>query len=178
MCLQRLRKSGRFLKTAAAGAILLFAVTGFGAAIQEDTLELGFNGAIDFENFNGKVQTDLALSLGYFVADDIQVGGMADFACQGSDLGWGLGPYGEINFDLNLAIVPFVALRLTANFGDLYISDHLLAEGAGGLKFFLSESVALAAELYYDLASKNVFNNNGREQSSDCGMHFGIRSYF
>lgn len=154
------------------------ALTGFGAAIQQDTMEIGLNGSLDFENFNGKVQTQNQLNLGYFVMDDIQVGGIASFACIGSDIGWGLGPYGEVNFDFDSAVVPYVALRVTANFGDYYLSDHLLAEGAGGLKFFLSESVALAAELYYDLASKDVFNNNGRDQSSDFGMHFGVRSYF
>ncbi|MBU4199328.1 MAG: hypothetical protein KKG09_04790 [Verrucomicrobia bacterium] len=158
--------------------MLLSALTGFGAAIQQDTMEIGLNGTLDFENFNGKVQTENQLSLGYFVIDDVQVGGIANLACEGSDIGWGLGPYGEINFDLDSAMVPYVALRLTANFGNYYKSDHLLAEGAGGLKFFLSESVALAAELYYDLASKDIFNNNGREQSSDFGLHFGIRSYF
>ena len=160
------------------GGMLLSALTGFGAVLQQDTMEIGLNGAVDFENFNGKVAALGQLSLGYFVIDDVQVGGIANFACEGSNIGWGLGPYGEINFDLDSAVVPYVALRLTANFGDYYQSDHLLAEGAGGLKFFLSENVALAAELYYDLASKNVFNNNGREQSSDFGLHFGVRSYF
>ncbi len=160
------------------GGMLLSALTGFGAALQQDTMEIGLNGAVDFENFNGRVAAQGQLSLGYFVVDDIQVGGIADFVCDGSDIGWGLGPYGEVNFDLDAAVVPYVALRLTANFGEYYKSDHLLAEGAGGLKFFLSENVALAAELFYDLASKDVFNNNGRDQSSDFGLHFGVRSYF
>ena len=160
------------------GVMVLGAVSGFGTVLQQDTIEIGLNGALDFENFNGKVQTANQLSLGYFVIDDVQVGGIAEFACEGSDIGWGLGPYAEVNFDLDSAVVPYVALRLTANFGNLYRSDHLLAEGAGGLKFFLTESVALAAELYYDLASKNIYNNNGRDQSSDFGMHFGVRSYF
>lgn len=166
------------MKKMIVGAMMLGALSGFGAAIQQDTFEIGLNGGLDFENFNGKVQTDNQLNLGYFVVDDVQVGGIAKFACEGSDIGWGLGPYGEVNFDLDSLAVPYVALRLTANFGNLYVSDHLLAEGAGGVKFFLSEWVALAAEFFYDLASKNVFNNNGREQSSDFGLHFGVRSYF
>lgn len=166
------------MKKIIAFAMLLCALTGFGTVLEQDTMEIGLNGALDFENFNGKVETANQLSLGYFVINDIQVGGIANFACEGSDIGWGLGPYGEINFDLDSAVAPYIALRLTANFGDLYKSDHLLAEGAGGLKFFLSENVALAAELYYDLASKDIFNNNGREQSSDFGLHFGVRSYF
>ena len=166
------------MKKTIVGIMLLSAMTGFGAVLQQDTMEIGLNGAVDFENFNGKVAALGQLSLGYFVIDDIQVGGIANLACEGSDIGWGLGPYGEINFDLDSPVVPYVALRLTANFGDYYPSDHLLAEGAGGLKFFLSENVALALELYYDLASKSVFNNNGREQSSDFGLHFGVRSYF
>lgn len=165
-------------KTIVGAMIVLAAGAGFGAAIQQDMMEIGLNGAVDFENFNGKVAAQSQLSLGYFVIDDVQVGGLANFACEGSDTGWGLGPYGEVNFDLESPVVPYVALRITANFGDYYLSDHLLAEGAGGLKFFLSEHVALAAELYYDLASKDVFNNNGRDQSSDFGLHFGVRSYF
>lgn len=166
------------IKKTIAIAILLGAISGVGAVLEQDTMEIGLNGGLDFENFNGKVATDIQLALGYFIMDDIQVGGLANFVCEGSNIGWGLGPYGEINFDLDSAVVPYVALRLTANFGDYYLSDHLLAEGAGGLKFFLSESVALAAELYYDMASKDVFNNNGRDQSSDFGLHFGVRSYF
>jgi hypothetical protein len=160
------------------GVLLLSALTGFGAILQEDTMEIGLNGAVDFENFNGRVAGLAQLSLGYFVIDDVQVGGILNFACEGSDIGYGLGPYGEVNFDLDSAVVPYVALRLTANFGDYYPSDFVQAEGAGGLKFFLSENVALAAELYYDLASKDVYNNNSRMQSSDIGLHFGVRSYF
>ncbi len=159
-------------------SMILAALSGFGAVLQEDTMEIGLNGTLDFENMNGRVQTANQLSLGYFILNDIQVGGLASFACEGSDIGWGLGPYGEVNFDLDSAIVPYIALRLTVNFGEFYSSDHLLTEGAGGLKFFLAENVALAGELYYDLASKNIFINNEREQSSDFGLHFGIRSYF
>ncbi len=151
---------------------------GWGAVIQEDTMEIGLNGKLDFENSNGKVEALTQLSLGYFILNDIQLGGLALLACEGGDLGWGLGPYGEVTFDLDTAIAPYIALRLMANFGEYFMSDHLLVEGAGGLKFFLSESVALALELYYDLASKDIFNNNSRWQSYDFGMNCGVRAYF
>ncbi len=159
-------------------AMMLSALTGFGTVIQQDTIEIGLNGSLDFENFNGKVATAGQLSLGYFVLDDIQVGGITGWGYDGDNFGWGLGPYGEINFDLDSAIVPYIAIRMTANFGDYHRSDHLLIEGAGGVKFFLSESVALAGELFYDLASKQVFINNERDQNTDIGLRVGIRSYF
>ena len=166
------------MKKTLTGFLVICACSVFGEAYQQGLFEIGLDGKHDFENADGKTETEIRTSLGYYVAGDVQLGGLINFANSGSDIGWGAGPYIEVNLDFELVVVPYAAFRATANFGELYPADHLMAEAAAGLKIMLSDYVALAAEVYYDMASKEIFINNGRERSTDVGMHFGVRACF
>ena len=167
-------------------AMMAAAVTSFGATIPMDTLELRLGGQMDFNNPQGKVDWLIESGLGYFVLDDIEVGPILDwgYGGNGNDMGLGLGVFGEADLDLDL-VMPYFAMRLQYCFGQNYRNtsenndelNYVLLEPAVGLKFFLSESVAIYSELYFDLASEKAFVQGDDATNIDLGLKFGLRCY-
>ncbi|MDD5679414.1 MAG: hypothetical protein PHW60_15710, partial [Kiritimatiellae bacterium] len=84
--------------------------------------------------------------------------------------------------DLNSFIMPYLAMRLEYCFGPYYRNtsehDYILWEPAIGSKFFLSESVAIYLELYFDLASEKAFVQGTDSKNNDIGLKTGVRCYF
>lgn len=160
------------------------AVTSFGATLPAETLELRLGGKLDFNDPKGKVNWLIESGLGYFVFDNVEFGGLLDwgFSGDGNNMGLGLGVFGEYNLDLDLYVLPYAAMRLEYCFGPYYreTSEHnyLLWEPAVGLKFFLSESVAIYTELYFDLASEKAFTSGEDSKNNDIGLKAGVRAYF
>ena len=112
--------------------MLLAAVAGFGAVIEEGTLELGLQGNLDFDSPDGDVEFMVYPSLGYFFMDNIQAGGMLGMVYDGRDMGYRFGGFGEINFDTYNAVMPFLAARVMFDFGSLYDKNYLLLDTAAG----------------------------------------------
>ena len=170
------------MKKLALIAMMAAAATSFGATIPMDTLELRLGGKMDFTNPQGKVDWLVESGLGYFVVDNIEVGGIMDWGYDGNNMGLGLGGFGEANLDLDSFIMPYFAMRLQYNFGPYYsnIADrnYILWEPAVGLKFFLSESVAIYSELYFDLATEKAFAQGTDAKNNDLGLKAGVRCYF
>ena len=175
------------MKKLALIAMMAAAMTGFGATIPMDTLELRLGGQMDFSNPQGKADWRVESGLGYFVFDNIEFGGIVDWQFDGYNMGLGLGAFGEANLDLDSFIMPYLAMRLQYCFklGQYYTDysntsahNYLLWEPAVGLKFFLSESVAIYSELYFDLASEKAFAQGTDAQNVDLGLKTGLRCYF
>ena len=78
--------------------------------------------------------------------------------------------------------MPYFSMRLQYCFGQYYRNtaehDYILWEPALGLKFFLSESVAIYTELYYDLATEKAFVQGDDAKNNDIGLKAGVRCYF
>lgn len=163
-------------------AMIAAAMTSYGATLPMDTLELQLGGRMDFSNAKGKTDWLLESGLGYFVFDNIEFGGLMDWGYNGSDMGLGLGGFGEANLDLDSFIMPYAAIRLLYCFGPYYNipaeHNYILSEYAGGLKFFLSESVAIYSELYFDLATEKAFVDGEDAKNNDIGLKAGVRCYF
>lgn len=157
---------------------MLVAAGAMATPIQQDTLELRLGGNIDFNNPNGKFDFLLDTGLGYFVLDNIEAGGLVTWGYSGSQFGYGVGGFTEFNLDLDIFMMPYAGLKLQYFFGDFYIKNFINVEFTGGLKFFLSEEVAIYTELYYDLASEDAYINNNEAKNYDVGMKMGIRAYF
>ena len=172
------------MKKLALIAMLAAAATSFGATIPMDTLELRLGGQMDFSNPQGKVDWLVESGLGYFVCDNIEFGGIVDWGYNGYDMGLGLGGFGEANLDLDSFIMPYLSMRLEYVFklGQYYSNtsnhNYILWEPAVGTKFFLSESVAIYLELYFDLASEKAFVQGTDAQNIDLGLKTGVRCYF
>lgn len=166
----------RKILSAFAGLFLATAV--FATPIQQDTLELRLGGNVDFDNPSGKFDFLIDTGLGYFVLDNIEFGGLATWGYNGSDFGYGIGGFGEFNLDLDVFIMPYIGMKLQYFFGDFYVKNFINVEFDGGLKFFLSEDVAIYTELFYDLASESAYVNDNEAKNYDIGMKMGIRAYF
>lgn len=169
--------------------MILVAARGFGGGRESSTplesgaMELGLNAGLDFQSPHGDVAGQLDGRWGYFVMDNIELGGVVSLANSKdyghAGTGFGLGPYAELNFDLDIMpVMPYIGIQIKYNAGDYWPHDHLNVEGAAGLKFFLIETTAIAAELYYDLASQKVYNNDDSLKSTDAGARLGLRFYF
>lgn len=156
----------------------LIAAAALATPIQQDSLELRLGGNMDFDNPNGKFDFLLDTGLGYFVLDNIEAGGLATWAYDGSKFGYGIGGFGEFNIDLDVFMMPYVGLKVQYFFGDFYVKNFINVEFTGGAKFFLSETVAIYTELYYDLASEDAYINDNEAKNYDIGMKMGVRSYF
>ncbi len=158
--------------------MMLIAATSFGAMVESETIELGIDGMLDFDNPEGHAESILDLSLGYFFWDDIEVGGLLGFRNNGSDFGLGLGAFGEFIFDVDFAVAPFIPVSMSFNFGDYYPDDHLLIELGAGLKCFVTEYLAVNLAFIYSLASEDVFINNEKAENYDLGLRAGLSCYF
>lgn len=152
------------------------------ATLPMDTLELRLGGQFRFSNAQGKADWLLESGLGYFLFDNIELGPIVDFAYDGDDPGLGLGAFGEANLDLDAEVMPYVGVRLQYNFGGYYrsIAEHnyILSEYTGGLKFFLSPTVAIYTELYFDVATQEAYIRDGEAKNTDAGLKAGVRAYF
>ena len=135
-------------------AMLSVAVAGFAAVIEKGNLELGLQGNMDFSSPDGDVEFNIYPSLGYFLSDNIQAGGILGMVYDGSDMGYRIGGFGEVNFDTYNAIMPFLALRLMLDFGNYYAKSYVLVDSAAGLKFFLSQKLVIAMEIFMTLPAK------------------------
>lgn len=168
------------LKKLIAATMIAVATAASGVVIEQETLELGLQGNLDFDSPDGDVEFNVYPSLGYFLADNIQAGGMLGILYDGRDIGCRIGGFGEINFDTFTAIAPFLALRVMFDFGGHYDKNYLLVDGAAGLKFFISETLAVATEIFYDLASEDIYADSGDEggRNYDAGVRLGLRHYF
>lgn len=168
-------------KIALMPAALLAATTCFGAMVEANMMEMRVFGEMDFDSPTGHVETQLDLGLGYFVQDDVQVGGLLGFENKGKDYGFGAGVFSEVIFDLLYHAAPFVGTSIQFRFGDFYTSNHLLVEFNGGIKVFMTEYMAVSGMVFYNLASDNIYEKRTRDRddkNDNAGMRVGLSVYF
>lgn len=162
-------------------AMLAAAGTAWGATLPMDTWELRLGGAVDFDNPQDKLDWLIEGGAGYLVRDNIEVGGLADWRYDGTDMGAGLGVFGELNLELDSFVMPYAGLGLRYRFGDYYRhaagSSYAVLQPALGLKFFLSESVAVYTELVFEWASEEAFVQGDESKRHSIGMKTGLRCY-
>jgi hypothetical protein len=157
---------------------LFMATAALAVPILQDTLELRLGGYADFDNPSGNFDFLIDTGLGYFVVDNTEAGGLLTWGYDGSKFGYGIGGFGEYNFDFDVFIMPYIGMKVQFFFGDFYVRNFINVEFTAGPKFFLSENVAIYTEVYYDLASEDAYINDNEAKNYDVGMKLGVRSYF
>lgn len=151
----------------------------FAQPLEQDTMEVILDGWVDFNTPGGKTGYDIGLGLGYFLFDNFEVGPAFSMAGDGSDNGWGLGGFGEYNFNFDMPLVPYVGAKVFYINGDYYYGESAVEfMGALGLKFFLSENVALGCAFQYYYSTEDVYNNDGEWQNTDYGLAMNVRAFF
>lgn len=147
-------------------------------SLKQDTQEFRVEGQFDPSSNAGTV-FEAGLSYGYFVADNIEVGGRISYYNDDYTKLFSFGPFVEYNFETGNELVPFVGASLEYVNGEVGDdnNDALALSGYGGAKFFLSENVAIFARLVLSGATDDVYANDAKVESTEIHFDFGMSYY-
>jgi hypothetical protein len=155
--------------------------------LQRGTQELALSGALDFEN-RGDTTLDLIGRYGYFLRNNLEVGGVAEFSGNFDDaFRYGLGGFAEYHFPQWLSprwpsLVPYVGADVLLSFVDTDIGEDNAALTFApriGLKWFVRDYFAVETNFFVALATDDIFQNKrDKLDFYDIGLRLGIRVYF
>ncbi len=144
-------------------AVLFVAVAGQAALLTEGTSELAVSGLWDFKTVNNRLLSG-EISYGYFIMDQVQVGGYGAYEDDDMHRTWGVGVKGEYNLDMSYLeiipeIVPFAGVSM----------------GVAGTSYDVSLSTPRAV---YDTQTKQAFVVYDQEDESDSntGLNLGLEA--
>ncbi len=171
-----MKKLGVFL------ALTVLATAAQAASLKQGTREIGVSGLLDPSGGDG-ADIMLAGSYGYFIQDNIEVGGGAGYADISISTTYSLYGFGEYNFDLGGPMVPFAGAQLgwaktEVDLG-LFEVDQDAVELAlyGGAKYFLAENIAISGQLNLKVASEDIYVNDDDADSVDVTLTLGMRFF-
>ena len=154
------------------------AMTAGAASLKQDTQEFRLDGQFDPSSAGGTT-FEAGVTYGYFVADNVEVGGRISYYNDDFAKLFSFGPFVEYNFETGNEFVPFVGASLDYLNGEVADdnNDALALSGYGGAKFFLSENVAIFARLVLSGATDDVYPNEDDVESTDLHFDFGMSYY-
>ncbi len=172
-------------------AVMMLSWAARASLLPKGTSELDVSGLLDFKSFAGtSIGADLAY--GYFFVDYLELAGRFQFSKDDNFTTWAVGPEAEYNFDIGTEIVPFIGgsflykqtqtkVAVTTETGTTQQDedDNAIVFGFhGGVKYFITEYLALSAALELSLATKEVFPSDGDLSKSDAGIRLDMSVFF
>jgi hypothetical protein len=155
--------------------------------LSRGTQELALSGLLDFEN-RGDVTLDLIGRYGYFLRENLEVGGVAQFSGNFDDaFRYGLGGFAEYHFPHWIPphwprLVPYLGADVLLSFVDTDFGDDnaaLTFEPRVGLKWFIRDYFAVETHVFTAIATDDLYQNKEDELDFyDIGLRLGIRVYF
>lgn len=155
--------------------------------LQRGTHELSLSGALDFQH-KGDVTLDLITRYGYFLQNDLEVGGVAQFSGDFDDsFLYGFGGFAEYHFPhwtpmIWPRLVPYLGADVLLSFVDSDIEEDnaaLTFEPRIGLKWFIQNYFAIESHLFFAIATDDIYQNKSNSLDPyDVGLRLGIRVYF
>jgi hypothetical protein len=152
--------------------------------LSRGTQELALSGLLDFEN-RGNTTLELVGRYGFFLRDNLEVGGVAAFSGNFNDaFRYGLGGFAEYHFPqlITPSVVPYLGADVLLSFVDTDFGDDnaaLTFEPRVGLKWFIRDYFAVEAHVFGALATDDLYQNKEDELDFyDVGLRLGIRVYF
>jgi hypothetical protein len=152
--------------------------------LSRGTQELALSGLLDFEN-QGNTTLELVGRYGYFLRDNLEVGGVAAFSGNFNDaFRYGIGGFAEYHFPqlITPSVVPYLGADVLLSFVDTDFGDDnaaLTFEPRVGLKWFIRDYFAVEAHVFGALATDDLYQNKEDELDFyDVGLRLGIRVYF
>lgn len=173
-----MKKTVRLLFALLCAGIVTSAQAG---TIPQDTQELRLQGTLDPTTRSGS-EFKLHASYGYFFVDNIQAGGRIGFVNNDAVSSFDLGGYAEYNVDVGSEIVPFG--EFFAGIANVDIDGHSGSKTAGimelraGAKYFLSESVAIAAAGVFAYSTEDIYADKTKLRNTDAFIELSLRCYF
>lgn len=129
-------------------------------------------------------ELQLQLAYGKFVADGLEVAAIAGLSDNDYYMSTELGVRAEYNFVGDSALVPFLSTSLVwadaeADGSDIDADAGVFSLG-GGVKYFIRDDVALAADGSYLIASDDIFvdSEDGEVQDDEARILLSVRFYY
>ena len=171
----------RFLSIIAMAVMLTVNYASAGRTDQ-GTVGLGVNFNLDFDGPGGTT-VDGGLLGGYYLSDGVLVGG--SFSAYDDDYITRFAGFltAEQNFETGTPWIPYIGARLGLMHGKYKIAGEsesatALAAGlTGGIKYFLTESIAIDLSIDAVLASDDVFLASGEVESYNISLKGGLRFF-
>lgn len=149
--------------------------------IDQGTKELRLDGSIDFDTGAGE-EIVLDVGLGHFVVDNVELGGVVGVANNDLITVWRLGGFGELSFPMQDApLVPFVGAGLAWAYADPDIGDSedaMVLGLAAGVKYFLTDDVAISTQVNFEYASEDIFLEDDDISDTNWDITLGLRYFF
>jgi hypothetical protein len=154
--------------------------------LQRGTQEIGLSGSLDFQQ-QSDVVIDLAARYGYFLYNNLEIGGFAEIAGDlESSFRYGFGGFAEYHFPYAFgkasSLVPYVGGDVGLSFAHSDFTednDALVFRPRVGLKWFFRENLAIDANLFVAVATDDLFENRrGHLENYDAGLRLGLRFHF
>lgn len=152
-----------FRKACLIAVVTALAVPGFGATINADAYDL----RLDIASGTDTKAYDfppVSASLGYFVADNVEMGALLGMRKSAWDsywitgTVWELGVFAERHFDVTFNFHPLLGARLSMLDGEKDSDSVYQALVYAGGKVFLSQNVALVINAGVAFATEDIFN--------------------
>jgi hypothetical protein len=150
------------------------------ASVQQGEVELDFAGSLTFVNYAGPASEDDTVfdalaRLGYFLTDNIEVGGTVNVILSDGPDAYGVGGFALYNFMPGNQLVPYVGGQLVYNWTTQGLDESGLMYGPiGGVRFELNPT----NDLFVEYQFRAFTNDLRREYDSVHGIFFGIQHIF
>lgn len=171
-------------------SVLCMAAASFGAALPHGNHEFRVDVSTDFENDDGYDTVPVWGGIGFFFADNLELGLYVNFrktdwgSYFGSGSAWGYGGFAEYSFPMDSAVRPFLCARIGILDGEQEDDTVTNIGGGAGVRFFLTERVSVSATLELDWVSDDAFDfdrlneEDGDGGNTDITGRIGVRYFF
>lgn len=157
------------------------------ALVSKGSSQIGIGGILDLDTEDGAV-SKLSVQYSYFFWDRIALGARLKTGDDGTVNYGSLGVTGEYNFSLpanwrplvGTDVVPFLGVALDYRYSRLYDeSEHAVVYGGeGGVKFFLTDSTAIALSVVGEVASEDIYSEYPEGTNKDLYFLLSMGLYF
>jgi len=165
-------------------AVTALAGSVFAANIDQDTKEIGIVGGVDFDTAFG-TEVDLALKGGYFWIDYLEFGGLIGISDNDVVSAYELGAFAEYNFVLEAPVIPYIGVALSYGSTEMQLKNTPKKDASAaigsfniGIKYFITEDVALDSDIIFRIASSEVFPEDNTSSDIDVQWRIGLRFFW
>lgn len=160
---------------------LAASIGSFAQMLSKGTMELDIEGNYDLKGAAG-TQIWTALGFGYFVMDNLELEVAGAFIYDDYEIGYHPAIGAQYNINLGCKLVPFIGVNLgwgIWDYKDVEDTDGFVYGGEAGLKYFITDNLALSAAIDYDLSTGKIWmEKDAKMVDTNWGVHWGLRYYF
>jgi len=179
-------KTTRILVMGMLAALTAAAAQG-AALVTKGANELAAEGKLDFATAAG-TDVKLELKYAYFIMDRVSVGAQGVLADNDAVSAYGIGLTAEYNFVLPAGykplfgtdLVPYLGIAVDYRHAKLFEESEsaVVFGGEAGIKFFLTDTTALALGLVGEYATEEIYVDDLEATDKDLSLQLGMRFYF